>query len=115
HYWGKDAAQLTLGEAATLAAILPAPGRFSPDRHPEIAKERRDRVLRAMATQGWEITEALAEPVSATPHPIAPSRFPSYFAAVRRSLLDALPESVVYGAGLQVYTALDVTAQTAAE
>ncbi|MFN7145439.1 MAG: biosynthetic peptidoglycan transglycosylase, partial [Myxococcota bacterium] len=30
HYFGKDATELSLAEAATLAAILPAPGKFAP-------------------------------------------------------------------------------------
>ncbi len=38
---------LDLSEAATLAAILPSPGTLAPDRAPALAKEKRDRVLRA--------------------------------------------------------------------
>lgn len=115
HYWGKDAVDLSLAQAATLAAILPAPGRFAPDRKPELAKERRDRVLQAMALQGWEVSAALAEPIDTRLTQLPEAKYPSYFAAVRRSLLDALPESVVYGSGLQVHTAMDVVAQQAAE
>jgi hypothetical protein len=64
HYFGKDATDLSLAEAATLAAILPAPGRFAPDRHPDLARERRDRVLKAMKdVLGYDVSEAMAEPV----------------------------------------------------
>src|SRR5690242_879153 len=52
-YFGKDLAGLSLPEAATLAAIIPAPnGRFSPLKHPDDVKRRRNAVLTAMHTLG---------------------------------------------------------------
>ena len=41
-YFGKDANQLDLAEAATLAGIIPAPANYSPATHPDRAKQRRD-------------------------------------------------------------------------
>ena len=41
-------------QAATLAAILPAPGRYAPDRFPDAARARRDLVLNRMAEAGWD-------------------------------------------------------------
>lgn len=115
YYWGKEAAGLTLAEAATLAAILPAPGRFAPDRYPELARERRDRLLRRMGELGWDVEEALAEPVFATPHPLTGERFPAYLQAVRAQLASDLAPEVLYGAGLDVHTAMDVVAQAETE
>jgi penicillin-binding protein 1A len=116
HYFGKDATELTVAEAATLAAILPAPGKFAPDRFPERAKERRDRVLRAMAeVHGYDVTEALASPVTTTvPEPL-PERWPAYLSATRAHLEAVLPPPVVYGAGLVVTVGLDIHAQEEAE
>src|SRR5689334_3114371 len=52
-YFGKDLAGLSLPEAATLAAIIPSPnGKFSPVKHPDEAKRRRNTVLGAMRTLG---------------------------------------------------------------
>lgn len=113
-YFGHDAAELTLAEAATLAAILPAPGRFAPDRHPEEARARRDVVLRALQAQGWDVDEALASPVTVHPVPATAERFPSYLAIVRDAL-STLPERTRTATGLQVHTALDVVAQERSE
>lgn len=114
YYWGVDAKDLSLARAATLAAILPAPGRWSPDSHPEEARARRDALLRRMADKGWDGTEvdaALAEPMDASPHPLPPDRWPPYLQATRAWLEDHLEPGVLYGAGLEVFTALDPLAQ----
>ena len=52
-YFGKPAAQVTLAEAATLAALLKAPSRYSPRRDPERARARARLVLAAMAEEGY--------------------------------------------------------------
>lgn len=116
YYWGLDAADLSLAQAATLAAILPAPGRFAPDRDPDAAKERRDRVLVRMGQKGYDVAEAIGSPVIAEPHPILPdARFPTYLQATRLALEAQFPPEVTYGAGLQVFTAVDVVAQSETE
>ena len=116
HYFDKDATALSLAEAATLAAILPAPGKFAPDRFPDRAKERRDRVLTAMGEiMGYDVAEALATPVvTVAPAPLV-ERWPAYLSATRAWLEGALPPEMLYGAGLVVTTGLDVHAQEEAE
>lgn len=52
-YFGKEVEQLTYAEAAVLAGIANAPTRYNPHRHPEAAKEKRDRVLYAMLDAGY--------------------------------------------------------------
>ncbi|MCQ2366425.1 MAG: transglycosylase domain-containing protein [Akkermansia sp.] len=47
-YFSKPAAELNAPEAALLAAVLQAPSRLNPLRHPEAALARRNRVLAAM-------------------------------------------------------------------
>src|SRR5439155_16340028 len=48
-YFGKDVSSLTLPEAASLVAIIPAPnGKFSPVKHPVEVKKRRNLILTAM-------------------------------------------------------------------
>ena len=51
-YFGKPASDLTLAEAATLAAMPKAPNSYDPRENPERARERRDLVLSLMAAQG---------------------------------------------------------------
>ncbi|EIJ33281.1 penicillin-binding protein 1C [Thiothrix nivea] len=63
----KPALELSYAEAALLAVLPQAPSRLRPDRHPELAQQYRDKVLRRMAAQGvWTqetVEDALREPV----------------------------------------------------
>ena len=59
-YFGKDIANLTLAESATIAGLIQSPSAYSPFRSPERAKERRDLVLKVMVDAGY-LTEDAAE------------------------------------------------------
>jgi membrane peptidoglycan carboxypeptidase len=115
-YFGVDARDLTLAQAATLAAILPAPGKYAPDRFPDRARERRDRVLADLRDlRGYDVGAALAEPVATvTPEPY-PERYPAYLSATRAWLEAHISPTDLYGAGLEVTTGLDVWAQEQGE
>ncbi|HET7577780.1 MAG TPA: transglycosylase domain-containing protein, partial [Bacillales bacterium] len=52
-YFNKDVSDLTVPEAALLAAIPNAPSLYSPIDHPKNALERRNLVLSSMAKQGY--------------------------------------------------------------
>src|SRR6267142_1657275 len=66
-YFNKQAKDLTLDEAALLAAIPKAPGEYSPTAHATKAKERRDLVLDLMAKNGFasqsEVDAAKTKPI----------------------------------------------------
>jgi membrane peptidoglycan carboxypeptidase len=116
YYFGKDVREISLAEAATLAAILPAPGKFAPDRYPDRAKERRDRVLQAMGElHGYDVAAAIASPVVTVQTPAPADRYPAYLSATRAWLEANVPPETLYGAGLVVTTGLDVHAQEEAE
>ncbi|MDZ4258762.1 MAG: PBP1A family penicillin-binding protein [Gemmatimonadales bacterium] len=51
-HFGKDARKLSLAESALLAAMIRAPNRLAPLRHPDDARARRDLVLDLMVAQG---------------------------------------------------------------
>ena len=52
-YFGKDASDLSLSEAALLAGVLKAPSRYNPAQNPERAAARTGTVMRAMADAGY--------------------------------------------------------------
>lgn len=60
HYYGTHASDLDIAQAAMIAGLLKSPTMYSPERHPERAKERRDFVIQGMLTNGT-ITAEQAE------------------------------------------------------
>ncbi len=119
HYFGKDLADVTLGEAALLAGLIAAPGRYSPFQHPEAARERRDLVLAELRELG-KIDEAAElrarrEPLEIARYDAADERpAPHFLAWLRADLERAYGEDAVLEAGLQVVSTLDGQLQHAA-
>lgn len=70
-YLGKPARHLSYAEAAMLAVLPQSPSALRPDRHPEAARQARDKVLRRLQGFGiWSartVHEAEAESVAAWP------------------------------------------------
>ncbi|MCB0034322.1 MAG: transglycosylase domain-containing protein, partial [Anaerolineales bacterium] len=119
-YFNKSAAQLTLAEAAMLAAIPQSPA-LNPIDNPEAAKIRQELVLDAMFREGYITRETLVA-AKFTPLEIAPTiadRFdiiaPHYALYVRKQLEQRFGAEAVLRGGLKVYTALDLTMQNQAE
>ncbi len=118
-YFGKDLSGITLPEAATLAGIIPAPnGRFSPLKHPDEAKRRRNAVLAAMRTAG-SITNDQYEAVKNVEMKVAPlkvdeSDAPYLVDFVHEELLKDFTEDEITSSNLRVYTSLDPALQKAA-
>src|SRR5581483_6568664 len=82
HYFGKAPKDLSLAQTATLVGMLPAPGKYAPDVHPEASRQRRDRVLAALhQVFGYDVQAALKEPLSVVPPQPLPERFPAYLSA----------------------------------
>jgi membrane peptidoglycan carboxypeptidase len=67
-YFSKPAAEIGFLEAATIAGVTQSPTAYDPVRNPEVAQERRDRVLRLMHEQGYvtaaELAAGLATPLA---------------------------------------------------
>ncbi|MBI5837715.1 MAG: PBP1A family penicillin-binding protein [Candidatus Eisenbacteria bacterium] len=118
-YFNKPASRLNIQEAATLAGVIPAPNAFSPVRRPELARERRDVVLDAMASEGFltreaaEKAKAAALILRAGPEP--PDRFGYFTDYARDFLRAALPDPPLESRGLRVFTTLDPAWQEEAE
>jgi membrane carboxypeptidase/penicillin-binding protein len=119
-YYGKSASELTLAEAATLAAIPQFPA-MNPVDNPDKALERRALVLDAMAREGC-ITPEEAEGAKVEQLTVAGSvekRYdilaPHFSVYVRKQLEEMFGPELVYRGGLQVYTTVDLDLQAQAQ
>lgn len=72
-YFEKEAADLTVPEAAMLAAMLRAPRAYSPETHPDRALHRRNLILRQMRGHGF-IDDAALQRALRTPLRVVSSR-----------------------------------------
>ncbi len=112
-YFNKELKDLTIEEAAYLAALPKAPNNYHPFRQTARATERRNWIIGQMAENGYitdeEETEAKAKPLAVNIRPGGAHIFAAeYFAEeVRRSLFNAYGEAKLYAGGLSVRTTLD--------
>jgi penicillin-binding protein 1A len=118
YYFNKHVRDLTLPEAALLAALPKGPEYYSPVRFPDRALKRRNLVLSEMLSDG-KITQQQADAAMAAPlglHIEAPpnSVAPYFVEEVRRQLEKEYGVEEVHGAGLRVYTTLDLNLQLVA-
>ncbi|HWT00821.1 MAG TPA: PBP1A family penicillin-binding protein [Pyrinomonadaceae bacterium] len=118
-YFGKQAKELSLEEAALLAGIPKAPSEYSPTVNPKAARERRNLVLDQMAKNGFA-TQAEVDAAKAKPIKLADTAYyqtqdrSSPFAypveKIRQDLEEKYTTRVAQG-GLKVYTTINVEAQ----
>ncbi len=118
YYFSKHARDLTLPEAAMLAALPKGPQYYSPVRYPERALKRRNLVIQEMLND-HRITQQEADAAKASPlglHLESPpnNEAPYFVEEVRRQLESEYGTDEVHSAGLRVYTTLDLNLQRAA-
>jgi penicillin-binding protein 1A len=118
YYFSKPVSQLTLAEAATLAAIIRGPI-YSPIGHPDRALARRNLVV-AMMAHDRKVPAAQAAAAERLPlglH-IATGRndlAPYFVEEIRQYLEHTYGTAAVHEQGLRVYTTLNVAMQKAAD
>ena len=117
-YFGKSARDLTLPEAALLAALPQRPSKYNPRRYPARAVMRRNLVIEMMREQGY-ISDDVAEEAKASPIGLSARQdygdVAPYFVEWLRQTLDARFGRDLYEKGLRIYTTLDIDMQQAAE
>ena len=118
-YFGKNAIDMNPAEGALLAAIANRPEHYTPLNDPEAAISRRNLVLSLMARQGYltaedaerwkreDVPRELARSVEETA--------PYFVEWVRTILYERFGPRLLYTAGLQIHTTLDLEMQAAAE
>ena len=120
NYFDKPVNQLTIAEAAYLAALPKAPENYNPLRNEERAVERRNWVIDRMVENGYirasDGDTAKASPLKVTIRPRGNYIFASEFFAeeVRRNLIELYGPEKLYEGGLSVRTTLDPKMQVLA-
>ncbi|HET6780792.1 MAG TPA: penicillin-binding protein 1A [bacterium] len=122
-YFSKPASELGLGESAMLAGLVRAPSRYSPYRNLELARYHQRLVLRRMVQLGYITRERAYEAGARQPITLARQRnvgltsirAPYFVSYILPHLLERYGEEQVYRGGLQVYTTLDPSMQSAAD
>ncbi|WP_292895823.1 MULTISPECIES: penicillin-binding protein 1A [unclassified Nitratireductor] len=112
-YFDKSVNELTLAEAAYLAALPKGPSNYHPFRYTERAIERRNWVIDQMVENGYATAEE-GEKAKATGLNVSPRRRGTYLFAgeyfteeVRRDIISRYGEDALYEGGLSVRTTLD--------
>jgi len=118
YYFGKSPKDLTLAEAALLAALPKAPNNYSPIRNPESDLRRRNLVIDCMVTAGkisaTEATAAKKTPIQLHIHDDPNTLAPYFVEEVRQYLERKYGTEQVHESGLRVYTTLNLELQKAA-
>lgn len=118
-YFGKPLPQLDLAECALLAGMIQRPNYFSPYKHVDRARERRNLVLDSMVETGAitnaEAAHAKAEPIRLAQPDIDASEAPYFVDLVHDQLIQRLGDTDTARSGnLRIYTSLDPELQRAA-
>ena len=117
-YFSTKPEKLTLPQAALLAGLPQAPTDYNPIQNPRGAKERRDEVLDAMASNDF-ITEARAKQAKAAGLQLNPveglfdREEPFFFDYVESELIDKYGVNTVRRGGLKVFTTVEPAMQEA--
>jgi penicillin-binding protein 1A len=120
YYFGKPVSQLRLTEAAVLAGIIRSPENYSPVKHPQAARQRRNWVLQKMLEQKM-ITKTQYQTAFVSRIHLATTNnlalVGGYFLDyVRECLLkEGFDEAALQIGGYKIYTSLDLNCQKAAE
>jgi penicillin-binding protein 1A len=119
-YFDKSVHELSVAEAAYLAALPKGPNNYNPFRHRDEAITRRNYVIDRMVEEGYVAADAgdkaKKEPLNVTVRPTGAHIFEAeYFAEeVRRYIYENYGEKKLYEGGLSVRTTLDTKLQVVA-
>src|SRR5438270_10009479 len=119
-YFDKSVNELTVAEAAYLAALPKAPAALHPVRNRDRAIERRNYVIDRLVENGWikqaDADKSRKDPLNVTSRTNAAHIFAGeYFAEeVRRDIFERYGEKKLYEGGLSVRTTLDPKIQVMA-
>ena len=117
-YFGKQAHDLDLAEAALIAGLPQRPSTYSPfGAHPELAKSRQEEVLKQMVANKYitqdQANAAYKEELKYTS--VSPPQAPHFALWIKEQMADKYGDKVVEQGGLRIYTTLDLDIQNFAQ
>jgi penicillin-binding protein 1B len=116
-FFGKDVANLTISEAALIAGVIQNPSYRSPFVNPKQAVDRRNVVLRTMATEHFinddQAMRASREPLQVVARSVD-NEAPYFVDMVGQQIAEAFPGLTAQPGAIDVYTTLDMNLQRAA-
>lgn len=112
HYYGKTLDELTVSEAAYLAALPKAPNNYNPVRHEKAALARRDWVIARMLEDGHISRKDAGEATKMPLGTVQSDDFehieaPYFLEEVRREIADKFGSDSLYSGGLVVRSTLN--------
>ncbi|NOX34903.1 MAG: penicillin-binding protein 1A [Deltaproteobacteria bacterium] len=118
-YFGKSVSDLTLAEAALIAGLPKAPSVYSPIKNPELAKKRRDIVLRQMLGTNIitkdQYNFAKAVKIAKPPQKTAQTKAGYFIEYIKTILKKQFDLKNLYSKGLNIYTTLNLDLQMTAD
>jgi 1A family penicillin-binding protein len=118
-YFGVPASRLRINQAALLAGLIAAPGRWDPARDPDVAMGRRNLVLNRMADQGYlsgeDALRYQKKPIRLPGLKEPGTQFPYFVQDVTTQLQAREGITRTFEGGLRVHTTVDPDMQRAAE
>ncbi len=120
NYFDKSMNDLSVSDAAFLAALPKAPNNYNPITKPDAAKARRDWVVGRMLSEGYitaaQAADAEASPIGVRKRSATEYTKAEYFAEeVRRELVKRYGETTLYKGGLLARTTIDPHLQAIAD
>ncbi len=119
YYFGRPLDSLEVHEIAVLTGMLQRPEGYRPDRHPEVALERRNTVLYAMKDAGviddstYDVNVKI--PIETKYHSEKGPPGPYYMEEIRKHLEKKFGENSLYADGVHVYSTIDPAIQIHAD
>ncbi len=118
-YFGKRAKDLTLSEAALIAALPRSPSKYSPYLNPKNAVIRRNYILDMMAQEEYikkeEAEKAKREPVTLQPLHSSDENMGYIMEEIRKYVEQKFGTPNLYQNGLKIYTTFDMNLQRVAQ
>jgi penicillin-binding protein 1B len=114
-FFGKNAKNLALPEAALLAGLLQSPNHYSPRADLRIAQQRRNLVLALMKNQSFiseeQFADAVKQPIRLAPATARAGEAPYFVSTLQESLAQQYSLGVLMTQGWRIFSTLDPVLQ----